>query len=83
MHTITIPHNLTKQGDLVIIPKHEYEAFSHWKKNIKVRVDEQWFWTAEWQQKEAEADEDIRAGRVYGPFSDGKELLKALKKKSK
>ena len=27
--------------------------------------DQAWFWTAEWQAGEKEADEDIRAGRVY------------------
>ena len=27
-------------------------------------ADEAWYWTAEWQAVEAEADADIRAGRV-------------------
>ena len=81
MNAITIPQNINAQGNLVIIPEHEYRAFRAWKKNVKIRLDEEaWFWTPEWQKMEAEADADIRAGKVSGPFSDAKALLKALKK---
>ncbi|OGZ96294.1 MAG: hypothetical protein A3J10_04040 [Candidatus Sungbacteria bacterium RIFCSPLOWO2_02_FULL_54_10] len=83
MDTLTIPKKLTKHGDLVVIPRREYEEFSHWKKAAKVRTDEQWFWMPEWQRKEREADEDIRAGRIIGPFSDHKKFLAALKSKKK
>lgn len=31
--------------------------------------DEAWFWTPEHQAREREADEDIRLGRVSGPFT--------------
>jgi antitoxin PrlF len=41
-------------------------------------------WTkAEWKAKEAEADADIKAGRVSGPFDTVEDTLKALKKKRK
>lgn len=30
----------------------------------KIRSDQAWFWTKEWQQGEREASEDIAAGRV-------------------
>lgn len=43
--------------------------------------DQEWFWTKEWQAKEREAEGDIRAGRVSGPFTSGKELVKSLKSK--
>ena len=39
---------------------------------------ERWFWSPEWQKKEAEADEDIRKGRVSKKFSSYKALIKAL-----
>ncbi|MCX8103513.1 MAG: AbrB/MazE/SpoVT family DNA-binding domain-containing protein [Candidatus Bipolaricaulota bacterium] len=38
--------------------------------------DQAWFWTKEWQKGEREADEDIRAGRTYGPFDSVKEMMK-------
>lgn len=37
--------------------------------------DQAWFWTEEWQEGEREADEDIRAGRVYGPFDTVEEMI--------
>lgn len=81
MNIITIPKQLAKKDDLVIIPKREYREFSLWKKNIRIRLDEHWFWSAEWQKKEAEADEAIRAGKIIGPFSDHKKLIAALRRK--
>lgn len=41
--------------------------------------DQAWFWTKEWQKGEKEADEDIKKGRVYGPFNNARDLLKSLK----
>lgn len=38
--------------------------------------DQAWFWTEEWQKGEREADEDIRAGRTYGPFDSVEEMRK-------
>ena len=43
--------------------------------------DQAWFWTEEWQKGEKEADEDIKAGRLIGPFDSVKEFKKALKKR--
>lgn len=83
MNVVTIPKKLAQKGDLVVIPKEEYEAFSTWKETVRVHVDEQWFWTPEWQEREAEADEAIRAGKTFGPFNTSKELLSLLKRKKK
>lgn len=35
MTTITIPKNLIKNDELVVIPRKEYEEFSQWKDIIK------------------------------------------------
>ena len=35
MAVITIPKELTKKGDLVILPRKEYEEFLGWRKTIK------------------------------------------------
>jgi AbrB family looped-hinge helix DNA binding protein len=50
-------------------------------KTIKIPRDQVWFWTKEWQEKEREAEEDIKAGRVYGPFSSSKEMKRHFEKK--
>lgn len=68
-------------GDLVVVSRREYEDFSLWKKAIKINLGEKWFWTEEWQKKEAEADKALRAGKIVGPFADHKKLLLALKGK--
>jgi len=78
MDPITISKKLIKD-DLVIIPRKEYERLLHIFKIIP--RDQLWFWTKEWQKREKEAEEDIKAGRIFGPFSSEKELLKSLKSK--
>lgn len=83
MNIVTIPKKLAQRGDLVVIPREEYEEFSTWKKIVKTKLDDQWFWTYEWQKKEAEADEAIRKGKVVGPFSSHQKLTTALKRKRK
>lgn len=80
---VTIPQKLASMGDLALVPKQEFEEFSKWKKAVRVELDEQWFWTPEWQHKEKEADEAIRAGKISGPFRDHKTLISALKSKKK
>jgi len=49
-------------------------------KPVKViRPGQAYFYTEEWQKKEAEADEDIRKGDVLGPFENAADALNALK----
>ena len=76
---ITIPKEIAKKGDLVLIPREEYEELLSVFKIIP--KEQLWFWTKEWQKREREAEEDIKTGRIYGPFSSGKKLLKSLKSK--
>lgn len=40
-------------------------------------ADQSWFWTPEWQAKEAEADEDLRLGR-YKEFATMDEMIAVL-----
>ena len=83
MNVVTIPRQLAGKDDLVVIPRREYEKFSLWKKAVRVRLDEEWFWTPEWQRKEHEADEAIHKGETQGPFLDHTALITALKRKRK
>ena len=46
---------------------------------MTIDTEQAWFWTKEWQKKEAKANADIKAGRVK-KFSSTKELMKELEK---
>lgn len=89
MTTITIPRRITRGRDLVILPREDYERLLGLPKKRKATIkpkeiipeDQKWFWTKEWQKKEREADKDIKKGRVYGPFTNVKDLIKSLKSK--
>jgi hypothetical protein len=41
-----------------------------------------WFWTREWQRGEREAEADIQARRLSGPFKTLNELMEHLSNKS-
>lgn len=60
-----------------VLPKNLQEAVYEFVLFLQLRrdPDQAWFWTPEWQAKEREADEDIKAGRVYGPFKSGKDMM--------
>ena len=75
MTTITIPNKINNK-DLVAIPRIEYEKLSRLASLIP--EEQIWFWTKEWQLKESQADKDIKAGRVSGPYSNKAELKQVL-----
>ncbi len=64
MVTITIPKKITKGEELVVIPRKVYE-----KLLFKIELD----------RDLEKALEDVRKGRIIGPFSTAKESLSALK----
>ena len=63
-----------QQGDFIEVSERDGEIVMTPKKLIN--ADQAWFWTPEWQKGEREADEDIRAGRLIGPFKTVEELKK-------
>lgn len=82
MSTITISKNLiSKNIDLVVIPRREYEKFLHIFDVIP--KDQWWFWTKEWQKKEKEADKNIQSGNIHGPYRTAKELKTVLDRMKK
>lgn len=83
MKTSTTLEKRIRGGNFVVVPRKEYEQFSTWKKTVRVQLDEQWFWTPEWQRKEALADKAIRSKKVSGLFTTHKKLIAELKKKHK
>jgi AbrB family looped-hinge helix DNA binding protein len=40
--------------------------------------EQAWWWVELWQKKERDAEADVKAGRVSGPFENVKELIKDL-----
>ncbi len=51
-----------EKGKIVLVPEARRDP------------EQAWFWSEEWQKGEREADEDIRADRVFGPFSSVEEM---------
>lgn len=82
-YQITIPQELRKKinvsvGDYMEIESREEGLVI---KPVKViHPDQEYFYTPEWQKKEAEADEAIAKGEMLGPFENTKDAIKALKK---
>ncbi len=80
---LTIPQGVRKQvgleeGDYVEIAVVEGQIVL----TPKALIDKKqlWFWTKEWQQKERQVDEDIKAGRVTS-FDNADEAIEWLKRK--
>jgi len=65
-----------EEGDLIEVAERDGEIIMTLKRLID--ADQAWFWTPEWQQGEREVDEDIKAGRLSGPFTTIDELKKHL-----
>ena len=82
-YQITIPQSLRKKlkinvGDYVEVENQNGDIIM---RPVKlVHPDQEYFYTKEWQQGEAEADKDIARGDVVGPFDKIKDGLRALKK---
>jgi len=74
MINITIPRQIS--GELVAVPKKEYQLFSSFLEFIDIK--QIFFWTKEWQAKEKEADRDIAVGKISRVYNNAKDLKKAL-----
>jgi AbrB family looped-hinge helix DNA binding protein len=81
-YQITIPQSLRRLMRLAVGDYLEIEVQDDSLVIRPVKVvhpDQEYFFTKEWQKMESEADQDIAAGRLEGPFQDTDEALKALK----
>jgi AbrB family looped-hinge helix DNA binding protein len=77
---ITLPLSVRRklkieEGDLLDVNVRDGEIVLRPKKLID--KDQACFWTRRWQEGERQADEDIKAGRVYS-FPDAKSAIAAL-----
>jgi antitoxin MazE len=81
-YQITIPTALRRtlkiaEGDYLEVEKLDSELIL---KPVKmIHPDQAYFYSKEWQEGEAKADEDVRKGGVIGPFRKIKDGLNALK----
>jgi len=81
-YQITIPRGLR---DKIRLEEGDYLEFAVQEGCILLRPakvihpDQEYFYTKEWQQKEAEVDEEIRQGEMIGPFDNAKDAINALK----
>jgi antitoxin MazE len=81
-YQITIPTAIRRtlriaEGDYLEVEKQDSELVL---KPVKmIHPDQAYFYSKDWQEGEAKADEDIKQGEMIGPFGKIKESLKALK----
>ncbi|MBI4991378.1 hypothetical protein HZB96_04780 [Candidatus Gottesmanbacteria bacterium] len=74
MVSVTIPKQITKGEELVVIPKKLYEEFVRVLKSKSLTGT-----SAKLNTGLQEALEDVEAGRIVGPFSSLSEGLRVLK----
>ncbi len=77
---VTLPQSIRKklgieEGDFLDFQEKDGEIVLKVKKLVD--ADQAWFWTKRWQEGEKEADDDIKAGRVYS-FPDAKSAIAYL-----
>lgn len=66
------PLEVVYQDDVIIL-----------RPQVQVPREQAYFWTKEWQAREREADKDIRAGRLHGPFAGVKEMKRQFNKRAR
>ena len=68
MVTLTIPKKITQKGDLVVIPRKDYEAILEALKK-RVFID----------KGLQEALKEVESKKIIGPFNNVKDLIKSLR----
>jgi hypothetical protein len=72
MTTITIPKKITKGEELVIVPKED------WKKILELAQRK--IYQLKLEKGLDEALEEVKKGKLIGPFREVKDLIKSLEK---
>jgi AbrB family looped-hinge helix DNA binding protein len=80
-HQVTIPKSIVdrlglRAGDYVEVRLEDGRIIITPKEIVD--KTHSWFWAPEWQEGIQEALEDLKAGRVVGPFERPDDALKAL-----
>lgn len=66
MSAVTIPRNITKGEELIVLPRREYEELLEFPKEKEIDSDLE------------KALEDVKKGRVVGPFTNTEDLIQSL-----
>jgi antitoxin MazE len=79
---ITIPAEITKRlglkaGEELELVESEKTLVLVPRKHIP--KDQQWYYTDEWQKMMQEAFEEVKQGKLIGPFDTAEEAIRALK----
>ena len=83
-HQVVIPQKIARRLRIeegTFLEAREEDGAIVLRPQIMIPREDAWFWSPEWQAKEREADADLAAGRISGPFTTAKELIKSLKSK--
>jgi len=80
-HQVTIPKEVfekldLKEGEYVEVQAEEGKIVLVPQRTIP--RDQAWFWKEEWQEREREAEWDIREGKMEGPFDTAEDAIEAL-----
>jgi hypothetical protein len=73
MVTITIPRKITNGKELIVVPKKDWENL--------LKIAKRKVYEAELEKGLKEALEEVKQGKVIGPFSKVDDLIKELEKK--
>ncbi len=81
-YQIVIPEDVRKRlnvevGDMLDVREEDGQIIA--RPVIVVDKSQAYFWTPEWQRGEKEADEDIKNGKLSGPFKTADALIKHLR----
>jgi antitoxin MazE len=79
---ITIPAQITKRlglkaGEELELVESEKTLVLVPRKHIP--KDQEWYYTDEWQKMMQEAFEEVKQGKLIGPFDTAQEAIRALK----
>lgn len=66
------PLEVLYQDDVIIL-----------RPQVQVPREQAYFWTKQWQVREREAEKDIGAGRLLGPFAGAKEMRRHFNKRAR
>ncbi|MBI4225552.1 hypothetical protein HY612_00390 [Candidatus Roizmanbacteria bacterium] len=69
---ITIPKEITKGEELVIIPRKVYEEFKRILKIVKIP-------SKSLELRLDKAVKEVKQGKIVGPFTSTKDLMKSLR----
>lgn len=73
MVTVTIPKKVTNGKELIVVPKEDWERL--------LKIVKRKTYQMELEKGIKESLEEVKAGKVIGPFSKAEDLIKALEKR--